>query len=163
VQQALPMIEAKLGAASFSARRARVVLGEVLARHGQRVDEARLAFATVLAPAAGDAAASSPTRTWLQARATVGLAELALPERPAEAQRLARAATVLIPADTAVLRERLILVQARLTEGRALVAAGQADAARPVLDAAVAALAAIQSAQSPRLAQARLARASTGP
>ncbi len=163
VQHALPLIEAKLGAASLAARQARLVLGEVLARRGQRADEARLAFATVLAPAAADAAASSPTRTWLQARATVGLAELALPERPAETQRLARAAIALIPPDTAALRERLVLAQARLIEGRALAAAGQAGAARPVLDAAVAALAATQSAQSPRLAQARLARAVAGP
>ncbi len=162
MRQALPMIEAKLGAASLAARQAQVVLGEVLARHGQRVDEARLAFATVLAPAAADAAASSPTRTWLQARATVGLAELALPERPAEAQRLARAAAALMPPDSAVLRERLILAQARLIEGRALAATGQAGAARPLLDAAVAALATMQAPQSPRLAQARIARAAAG-
>ena len=163
MRQALPMIEAKLGAASLAARQAQVVLGEVLARHGQRVDEARLAFATVLAPAAADAVASSPTRTWLQARATLGLAELALPQRPAEALRLARAATVMIPPGTAALRERMILAQARLTEGRALAATGLTDAARPVLDVAVAALADVQSAQSPRLAQARLARAAAGP
>ena len=162
VQQALPLIEAKLGAGCLAARHARVVLGEVLARHGQTNDEARLAFATVLAPTAGDAAASSPTRTWLQARATLGLADLALADKPAEAQRLARAAAALIPPGSMMLRERLLLAQARLTEGRALAATGQADAARPMLDAAVATLAALQSPQSPRLAQARLARAAAG-
>ncbi len=163
VQQALPLIEVKLGAAGLAARHGHVLLGEVLAQSAQRVDESRLAFATALAPAAADAAASSPTRTWLQARATVGLAGLALPEHPVEAQRLARAAIALIPPATEALRERLVLAQAHLIEGRSLAAAGQADAARPVLDAAVAALAATQAPQSPRLAQARLARGAVGP
>ena len=159
LQQALPLIEAKLGAGCLAARQARVVMGEVLARRGQRADEARLAFATVLAPAADDATAASPTRTWLQARATLGLADLALADKPADALRLARATTALIAPGTPVLRERLLLAQARLTEARALAAAGQRDAARPLLDAAVAALAAVQDPQSPRLAQARLAQA----
>ena len=163
LQQALPIIEAKLGVGGLAARRARVVLGEAHAQSGQHNDEARLAFATVLAPSASDAGASSPTQTWLRARATVGLANLALPQMPAEAQRLALAAAALVPRDTAVLRERLVLAQARLVEGRALAATGQADAARPMLDAAVASVAALQAPASPRLAQARLARAAVSP
>ena len=159
LQQALPLIEAKFGAGCLAARHARVVLGEVLARRGQRTDEARLAFATVLAPAADDATTASPTRTWLQARATLGLADLALADKPLEAQRLARAATALLPADSPVLREHLLLARARLTEARALAATGQPDAARPMLDAVVASLAAVQAPQSPRLVQARLAQA----
>ena len=164
VQRALPLIEAKLGAGCLSARQARVVLGEAQARRvragdASAADEARLAFAAVLAPAADDAAAASPTRTSMQARATLGMARLALASDPAQALRLAREAQALIRQPAPAVRERLLAAQAQLVEAQALAATGQAEAARPKSNEALATLTALQSPDSPRLAEARQALA----
>lgn len=163
LQRALPLIEAQLGVGCLSARQARVALGEAIEQRGQAPDEAQLAYAAVLAPAADDAAAASPTRTWLQARAALGQARLALATNPARTLTLAREATRLIPAHTPVLRERVLLAQVRLVEGRALAATGQPDAARTLVGQATGALDALQIAQSPRLAQARQTLAALAP
>ena len=100
--QALQRIETQLGAGCLAVRQARVVLGEVLARRGRGVDEARLAFAMELA-------------------------------------------------------------RAQLTEGRAHAATDPRDDAPSLLDVAVATLAAMRAPPSPRLLQARLARAALAP
>ena len=163
LQRALPMIESQLGVGCLAARQARVAMGEAFEQRGQAPDVAQLAYAAVLAPAADDATAASPTRTWLQARAALGQARLALATDPARALTLAREASRLIPAHTPVLRERVLLTQARLAEGRALAATGQPDAARALVGQATGALDALQAAQSPRLAQARQTLAALAP
>jgi hypothetical protein len=160
LQRALPLIEAKLGAGCLAARQARVALGEAqerraLAADASAADEARLAYAAVLAPAADDAIAASPTRTSLQARATLGMARLALAADAPRALRLARETQAMIQQPNPALRERLLVAQAQAVEARALAAMGQAEAARPKAREALATIAAVQSSESPRLVEAR--------
>ena len=159
LQQALPVIEAKLGASGLSAREARLVLGEALERRRNAADEARLAYATVLAPGADEAASASPTRSTLMARATLGMARLALADDFARAARLAREAQALAYQPAPARRERLLLAQARIVEAQALAALGQAGAARAPVSQAVDIIASLQSPDSPRLAEARKALA----
>ena len=116
LQQALPLIDAQIGAGSLAARHARVVLGEIHERRGGAADQARVAYATALAAADDNPAAASPTRNWLRARATLGLARLAQPADPAQAQRLAREAVAQITPPGASLRERRLLAAARRLE-----------------------------------------------
>ena len=116
LQQALPLIDAQLGAGSLAARHARVVLGEIHERRSAAADQARVAYATALAAADDNPAAASPTRGWLRARATLGLARLALPGDPAQARRLAREAVALITPPGNSRRERRLLDAARRLE-----------------------------------------------
>ena len=160
---ALPLIDAELGAGSLAARQARVALGEANEQRAHASDDAQLAYATALAPAAGNAPADSPTRTWLRARATLGQARLALATDPAGAAALARQATTGIRPQTPVLREQLLLAQARLTEGRALEASGQVGDGRRLVSQASRTLDALQVSHSPRAAQARRTLAALAP
>ena len=116
LQQALPLIDAQLGVGSLAARHARIVLGETHARRGGAADQARVAYATALAAADDHPAAASPTRNWLRARATLGLARLALPAGPAQARRLTREAVAQLTPPAASLRERRLLDAARRLE-----------------------------------------------
>ena len=119
LRRAMPLIDDQLGAGSLSARQARVVLGEVLEGQGGAADEARVAYATALAPRGDNPTAASPTRSWLRARATLGLARLALPHDSAQALRLVREAQSQITAPGASLRERKLLDQARAITAKA--------------------------------------------
>jgi len=159
LQQALPVIGAKLGASGLSACEARLALGEALERRRNAADEARLAYATVLAPGADEAASASPTRSTLMARATLGMARLALADDFARAARLAREAQALAYQPAPARRERLLLAQARIVEAQALAAMGQAGAARASISHAADIIASLQSPDSPRLAEARQALA----
>ena len=122
LHRALPVIDAQLGSGSLAARRAQVVLGEILVRRGQASDEARLAFATALDPTGDNPNAASPTRDWLRARALLGQARLAAPADPAQALRLAREARAQLASGTA-LRDRALLAQAAEIETRRAPAA----------------------------------------
>jgi hypothetical protein len=62
-----------------------------------------------------------------------------------------------------VLREQLLLAQARLTEGRALEASGQVDDGRRLVSQASRTLDALQVSHSPRAAQARRMLAALAP
>ena len=159
LQQALPVIGAKLGASGLSACEARLALGEALERRRNAAEEARLAYATVLAPGADEAASASPTRSTLMARATLGMARLALADDFARSARLAREAQALAYQPAPARRERPLLAQARIVEAQALAAMGQAGAARASISQAVDIIASLQSPDSPRLAEARLALA----
>jgi eukaryotic-like serine/threonine-protein kinase len=116
LQQALPLIDAQLGAGSLAARHARIVLGEIHERRSGAADQARVAYAAALAATGDDPAAASPTRRWLRARATLGLARLALPADAAQARRLAREAVALITPPGDSLRERRLIDAARRLE-----------------------------------------------
>ena len=119
LRRAMPLIDEQLGAGSLSARQARVVLGEVLEGRGNASDEARVAYTAALAATNDNPAAASPTRSWLRARATLGLARLALPADPAQALRLARDAQAQIATSNTSLRGRKLIEQARAIEARA--------------------------------------------
>ena len=123
LQQALPLIDTQLGAGSLAARQARVVLGEVHERRAGAADDARVAFATALDAKQDKPAAASPTRTWLRARATLGLARLALAHDTAQALRLAREVQAQFGSDATDLRERQLVAQARAVEAQALAPA----------------------------------------
>ena len=110
LQQALPLLDAQLGAGSLASRQARTVLGEVHERRGGANDQALIAYTAALAGAADYAKAASPTREWLRARATLGLARLATD--PARAARLAAEARALIPTPAESLRERRLIDEA---------------------------------------------------
>jgi tetratricopeptide (TPR) repeat protein len=161
--QALPIIEAALGADVMAARASRLVFAEVAERHAageadRRV--AREAYAAVLAPAKVDLGASKlPAREWQRARATLGLARLALPDDAALALRQARGVVAMFSASPRLLGEQLVLAQARLVEGRALQAQGSPEEARTAFEAAVALLEKSQVPASPRLAEVRHALA----
>jgi tetratricopeptide (TPR) repeat protein len=118
LRRAIPLIDEQLGVGSLSARQARVVLGEVLEAKGGAADEARVAYAAALSTTNDNLAAASPTRSWLRARATLGLARLALPADPAQAARLARDARAQIANSDASLRERKLVEQARAIEAK---------------------------------------------
>ena len=163
LQRALPLIEAQLGATGLAARQARVLLGEVQERRGHAVDAARLAYATALAPAADDETSASPTRAWMRARATLGLARLALAGDATQALSLARGAQAQLAPPATALRERLLSAQARIAEARALAAGGQAEAARVELVDALAALTRLQAPGSPRLLEAQRTLAALTP
>ena len=122
VRRALPLLDQQLGVGSLAAREARVVLGELLEARGGAADEARVAFTGALAAANDSPAAASPTRSWLRARATLGLARLALATDPAQALRLAREARAQIAPPGTSLRERKLADHARAIEVK--VAAG---------------------------------------
>lgn len=117
LRRAMPLLEQQLGVGSLAAREARVVLGEVLEARGGAADEARVAYSGALGAVPDTSAAASPTRDWLRARATLGLARLALPADPPRALRLAREARSL--AAGASRRERKLAEQARALEARA--------------------------------------------
>ncbi len=119
IRLAIPPIDEQLGAGSLSARQARVVLGEMLENRGGAADEARVAYAAALATTNDKPAAASPTRGWLRARATLGLARLALANDPAQALRLAREARAQIQAPGTSLRERKLIEQAHALEAKA--------------------------------------------
>ena len=104
---------------SLSARQARVVLGEAHERRGGAADEARVAYTGALSPTNDNPAAHSPARNWLRARATLGLARLALAADPGRARELAREAAATIGAAPQSLRERRLVEQAREIEARA--------------------------------------------
>jgi serine/threonine-protein kinase len=114
LQRALPILDAQLGATALATRQAQIALGEALEHDARAADDARLAFATALAPASAPA---SPTGDWLRARALLGQARLALANDPAATLRLVREAQAL--ARTGSLRERQLLTQARALEARA--------------------------------------------
>ena len=120
LQQALPLIDAQVGPGSLTARQARVVLGEVQARRAGAADDARVAFAMALSPSADKPTAASPTRTWLRARASLGLARLALSHDRAQALKLAREVQTQMAGDAESLRGQQLLQQARQVEARAL-------------------------------------------
>jgi hypothetical protein len=153
-QRALPLIQAKYGAGGLSSRQAQLLLGEALERRGNSVDEARLAYAAVLAPSDKDTQTASPTRNWIQARADIGLARIALATEPGRAFRLAREAEGLLQDPKPVVLERILRAQAQVVEAQALAATGQLDAARPRMQQAVDAIAKLQAPGSPRLAEA---------
>ena len=161
LRRALPLIESKLGATSVSARAAQVALGEALTQQATAsrasADDARLAFAAVLAPAADEAAARSPTRSWLRARANLGLARLALASDPTLALRLAREART--TGTPPALRERVLVAQAACVEAKANAALAAPEAARTLLGRAVRTLSDLQAPDSPRLIDARKALA----
>jgi serine/threonine-protein kinase len=159
LERAIPMIETKLGSGCISCRQAQLVLGEVEERRGNAIDEARLAYAAVLAPSSDDATATSPTRNWLQARATLGLARLALLTEPSQTVKLARETQRLLQSATPPVRERLLMAQAQVVEAQGLAAIGQAEAAQPRIRAAVDAIGKLQAPESPRLAEAHKALA----
>ena len=119
LKRALPLLDEQLGVGSLATRQARVVLGEVHERRGGAIDEARVAFSGALAPTNDNAAAVSPTRSWLRARATLGLARLTLATDPAKALQLAREAEAQIAAPGDSLRERQLLEQAHALEAKA--------------------------------------------
>jgi len=119
LRRAMPLIDTQLGVGSLSARQARVVLGDVLESRGGATDEARVAYAGALAATNDLPAAASPTRNWLRARATLGLARLALPADPARSLRLVREAQAQIATSNTSLRERKLLEQARAIEAKA--------------------------------------------
>lgn len=154
LQRALPVIAAKIGAASLSARLAHVVLGDVQQRRGGAVDEARLAYAAARR-AAGDESAPLPARTLMLARAALGEARLALPTDPALSLRLAREAQASASAPPPVLRGRILGAQARVVEAQALAANGQTAQAQARLHEGLTALGVVQAAESPRLVDAR--------
>ena len=116
LRRAMPLLDQQLGPGSLAAREARVVLGEVLEGRGGAADEARVAYTGALAAGNDNPAAASPTRSWLRARATLGLARLALPADPAQGLRLAREARAQAPGTS--LRERKLVEQARAVETR---------------------------------------------
>ncbi len=161
LRRALAVIEPRLGMTSLAARHAQAVLGEALEQRARTqraaADEARLAYASALAPSATDITSASPTRDWLFARATLGSARLALGIDSARALRLAREAQGL--AKTGAQRDRLLVAQARLVEAAALVTTGQPEAARARAAAATEVIAGLQSTTSPRLIAARRALA----
>ncbi|HWK84387.1 MAG TPA: serine/threonine-protein kinase [Caldimonas sp.] len=164
--KALPIIEASSGADLMQSRGLRLIYAEVLERDAR--DDADLATAAqayrqVLAAAPVDANAwPVPTRRWQRACATVGLARLALRNDPAAGLQLSREAAALIGPAPSFRNEQTVLAEARLAEGRALLAQRQPAAARPALEAAVALLAKSQVPDSPRLTEARAALANPG-
>ena len=119
LKRALPILDEQLGMGSLSARQARVVLGEAHERRGGAADEARVAYTGALSATNDNPAAHSPTRTWLRARATLGLARLALAADPARARQLAREAEATIGSAPQSLRETRLVEQAREIEAKA--------------------------------------------
>ena len=101
-----------------------MLLGEVQERRSNAIDDARLAYATALSPAADKPEAASPTRNWLRARALLGQARLALPADPTQALRLAREAQAQITPPAVALREIAVIAQAKSVEARARAASG---------------------------------------
>ena len=119
LKRAMPLIDEQLGIGSLSARQARVLLGEVLEAQGGAADEARVAFTSALASTNDNPAAASPTRDWLRARATLGLARLARPNDSARALQLTRDARAQIATSGTSLRVRKLTDQVRTIEARA--------------------------------------------
>lgn len=162
-QRALALFDRQIGATTIRAKQARVVLAEVLSRgaaEGQEKAQAQRLFEEVLGPAQADTSATPPPALIVQrARARVGLARLALPHDAALALRLAHEAASAIVSTSPLLRERVVLAQARLVEGQALLAQGRLPAARSAIAASLATLTRAQVATSPRLAEAREALA----
>lgn len=156
LRRALPVLDAKLGPGSLSARQARVVLGDVHWRRSNATDQARLAYAAARASPL-DENAASPTRTLLLARATLGEARLAVATDAPTALRLSREAIAMAGTTPVAMRGRIVGAQARVVEAQALAATGQASAAQSGMRDAISTLTSVQAPESPRLAEARLA------
>jgi eukaryotic-like serine/threonine-protein kinase len=158
-ERCLVLTDQQSGEDSIAGKQARVVLAEVLAQLGLESGprpRAWALFEQALAPGLADrGGAPPPTLVLWRARARVGLSALSCASDAQHALQLAREAAAAISADTPILRERVVLAQAREAEGRALAQLGQPVPAEQALQAAVEGLAACQVAHSPRLRQAQ--------